>query len=323
MIRSHYGGFFTPTLYGFFNFANPIPGGDLNAYLNTIADTFTGSAGNNVSDDNWTYAAAYFQDDYKPTGRLTLNLGVRYEVQSGPYSNEFDTLALRRLQELGYPTERQLDTNNIGPQGRLRLRRDGRRPHRRARRVRDLLRRDLPEHHALREVERRPHAAVLRLVVTLAVDAGRVRGQPRGDPQLVPRSDLCRADDPPHVAGPRAAVGASLQPGLLAPADAERLLRRGLHPLGGPRRDPPLADQHAAERQHPALARRCVRAGPRRVHRRGQPRPFGVRRPVRDGQGALGRAGVGHLVLRVDEDQQHRQRFRHAARRHHQRQLGP
>jgi outer membrane receptor protein involved in Fe transport len=115
MIRSHYGGFFTPTLYGFFNFSNPIPGGDLNAYLNTIADTFTGSAGNNVSDDNWTYAAAYFQDDYKPTSRLTLNLGLRYEVQSGPYSNDFDTLALRRLGELGYPTERQLDTNNIGP----------------------------------------------------------------------------------------------------------------------------------------------------------------------------------------------------------------
>ena len=84
MIRSHYGGFFTPTLYRFFNFSTPLQGG-LDAYLNSIADTFTGSAGNNLSDDNWTYAAAYFQDDYKPTSRLTLNLGVRYEVQAGPY----------------------------------------------------------------------------------------------------------------------------------------------------------------------------------------------------------------------------------------------
>jgi hypothetical protein len=114
IIRSHYGGFFTPTLYGFFNFSQPLEGG-LDAYLNTVADTFTGSAGSNVSDDNWTYVAAYFQDDYKPTSRLTLNLGLRYEVQAGPYSNDFDTPALRRLEALGFPTERKLDTNNFGP----------------------------------------------------------------------------------------------------------------------------------------------------------------------------------------------------------------
>lgn len=114
LIKSHFGGFFTPTLYGFFNFANS-QGSDLNSYLNGIADTFTGSAGDNAFDDNWTYVAGYIQDDWKPSARLTLNLGVRYEVQSGPYTNRFDTVALRALAAVGSPTERHTDKNNVGP----------------------------------------------------------------------------------------------------------------------------------------------------------------------------------------------------------------
>ncbi len=116
IIRSHYGGFFVPTLYGFFNFSTPVPGNDINAYLNAIADTFTGSAGaEDPFDDNWTYTSVYFQDDYKPTSHLTLNLGVRYEVQAGPYSNKFDTVTLRALAEAGARTERTQDLNNFGP----------------------------------------------------------------------------------------------------------------------------------------------------------------------------------------------------------------
>jgi len=114
LIRSHFGGFFTPTLYGSFVYADRLDGG-LDAYLNGVADTFTGSAGSNVADDNWTYAAAYFQDDYKPTRQLTLNLGLRWEVQAGPYQNNFDTLALRAIQAAGYPTERKQDWTNVGP----------------------------------------------------------------------------------------------------------------------------------------------------------------------------------------------------------------
>jgi hypothetical protein len=120
MIKSHYGGFFVPSLYGWFNYAN-YPAGcaspctDLNAYLNKVADTFTGSAGDNEFDDNWTYLAGYIQDDYKPTRNLTLNLGLRYEIQWGPYTNDFDTLPLQALAQAGYNTQRSTDMNNLGP----------------------------------------------------------------------------------------------------------------------------------------------------------------------------------------------------------------
>jgi hypothetical protein len=114
IIRSHYGGFFTPTLYGWFNFPKS-KGTNINNYLNALADTFSGSAGDNAFDDNWTYTAEYLQDDWKMNRRLTVNLGLRYEVQAGPYQNKFDTLALRALKAAGRPTERSLDTNNVGP----------------------------------------------------------------------------------------------------------------------------------------------------------------------------------------------------------------
>jgi outer membrane receptor protein involved in Fe transport len=114
ILKSHYGGFFLPNLYGYFNFATSL-GGDINSYLNGIADTFSGSAGNNVADDNWTYVAGYVQDDWKPSSRLTLNLGLRYEIQYGPYSNDFNTPALRAVGAAGYDNQRKNDTNNLGP----------------------------------------------------------------------------------------------------------------------------------------------------------------------------------------------------------------
>jgi len=114
LLRSHYGGFFVPTLYGSFTFGNS-RGSNLNSYLNSIADTFTGSAGDNAFDDNWTYVAGYIQDDYKPTSKLTLNLGLRYEVQTGPYQNRFDTPANRTLSALGFDTKKKNDYNNFGP----------------------------------------------------------------------------------------------------------------------------------------------------------------------------------------------------------------
>jgi outer membrane receptor protein involved in Fe transport len=114
LLRSHYGGFFIPTFYGAFYFNSSL-GNDLNTYLNSIADTFTGSAGSNVADDNWTYLAAYIQDDWKPTARLTLNLGLRYEIQTGPYSNPFNSVGKGVLAAAGAPSLTKNDKNNFGP----------------------------------------------------------------------------------------------------------------------------------------------------------------------------------------------------------------
>lgn len=113
LIQSHYGGFFVPELYGYFNFSQPKS--SLDAYLNGIADTFSGSGGDNEFDDNWTYVAGYVQDDWKPNNKLTLNLGLRYEIQTGPYTNDFDTISLRRLAAVGSNTQRSQDKNNLGP----------------------------------------------------------------------------------------------------------------------------------------------------------------------------------------------------------------
>ncbi len=114
VIKTHFGGFFTPTLYGQFIFNQDL-GTDIDNYLNALADTFSGSAGDNAFDDNWTYVAGYIQDDWKPSSKLTLNLGLRYEVQSGPYTNRFTTPPLTALQAAGFNSQRKLDKNKIGP----------------------------------------------------------------------------------------------------------------------------------------------------------------------------------------------------------------
>jgi Carboxypeptidase regulatory-like domain len=111
--RTHYGGSVTPAFYGSFDFEQ-----ELKApadYLNAVAQTFVGLAGGSSFDDDWTYVAAYVKDSWKPSQRLTIDAGLRYEVQYGPYSNRLDTLARRSLQAAGFPAERRQDYDNLGP----------------------------------------------------------------------------------------------------------------------------------------------------------------------------------------------------------------
>ncbi len=116
LLLSHFGGYFIPTLYGYFLFNNPIPGAhSVSDYENAIADTFVGSAGTNEANDDWTYVAGYFQDDWKPTPKLTLNLGLRYEIQYGPYANKFQSVGKGVLDSLGYNGQLKNDLNNFGP----------------------------------------------------------------------------------------------------------------------------------------------------------------------------------------------------------------
>ena len=50
----------------------------------------------------------WFQDDWHPTSRLTLNLGVRYDVETDTFANELGV-------EPFLPANRSLDTNNVVP----------------------------------------------------------------------------------------------------------------------------------------------------------------------------------------------------------------
>ena len=52
--------------------------------------------------------AVWFQDDWHPTSRLTLNLGVRYDVETDTFANEIGV-------EPFLPANRPLDTDNIVP----------------------------------------------------------------------------------------------------------------------------------------------------------------------------------------------------------------
>ena len=52
--------------------------------------------------------AVWFQDDWHPTSRLTLNIGVRYDVETDTFANELGV-------EPFLPANRPLDTDNIVP----------------------------------------------------------------------------------------------------------------------------------------------------------------------------------------------------------------
>jgi hypothetical protein len=75
--------------FGVFSFATSTPGSTKNA----LADFVTGKVGTMEQDTPYTllmsdwYAGFFLQDDYRVTPRLTLNLGIRYDL-STPYVEE-------------------------------------------------------------------------------------------------------------------------------------------------------------------------------------------------------------------------------------------
>ncbi len=122
IIRTHFGGFFIPTLYGVFRY-------DTDDYQNAQATSFSGSASNKPAsqggggaDDDWNYYAFYLQDDWKVSNKLTINAGLRYEVETGPFDVDWpDTVALTLVNSLADGTglakgaDRKTDRNNFGP----------------------------------------------------------------------------------------------------------------------------------------------------------------------------------------------------------------
>ena len=94
------GGRITPTTFNFNNLftAGPDPGNPTPGTGNSIASLLVGApagGGTGVAISNvsrtWLHGV-YLQDDWKATGKLTLNLGLRWEVQR-PVTDRFNRLA--------------------------------------------------------------------------------------------------------------------------------------------------------------------------------------------------------------------------------------
>ena len=76
--------------------------------------TFTASFPNVVRKLQNYWINGYGQDEWKPLSNLTLNLGVRYDLQYHSFNNQLDFTGRESLKQLVDPTTRH-DNNNIGP----------------------------------------------------------------------------------------------------------------------------------------------------------------------------------------------------------------
>jgi hypothetical protein len=76
--------------------------------------TFTASFPNVVRKLHNYWINGYGQDEWKPLSNLTINLGVRYDLQYHSFNNQLDFTGREQLRQLIDPTSRH-DKNNIGP----------------------------------------------------------------------------------------------------------------------------------------------------------------------------------------------------------------
>ncbi len=76
--------------------------------------TFTASFPNVVRELKNYWINGYGQDEWKPLSNVTLNLGVRYDLQYHSFNNQLDFTGRESLRQLVDPSSRH-DNNNIGP----------------------------------------------------------------------------------------------------------------------------------------------------------------------------------------------------------------
>ena len=106
--RVDYTVLFANTTRGAFTFTqNPANFLDPNTY--PPATRYQQGLGRFDTADHTSTFNVYLQDDWQPSKRLTLNFGVRYEVELGAANNNFETTR----SDLVEP--KKTDTNNIGP----------------------------------------------------------------------------------------------------------------------------------------------------------------------------------------------------------------
>ena len=273
--------------------------------------------------------AGYVQDDWKPTARLTLNLGLRYEIQTGPYSNRVQPGG----QAAPWPPRasrprRKNDTNNFGPRVGFAYDVNGRRASSSCAAATGRYYDEIFQNITLYEKWSQIRPARLNFVHALAV-AVHARTQYAANRDAIrARASWTRASPGSRSAhhGPR--PGAALRRTTfnvgfsVAPAD-DAGLRRRLRPLDRQGRDRALAGstppQNVNTRLSPAgvfdsahRAATSSRATAATRSSTASTSPARYRTPQ----------GAGPRHLRLDEGQEHVQRLPHPAQRHHERQLG-
>ena len=123
-----------------------------------------------------------------------MNLGLRWEMQAGPYQNNFDTPVLRYLKANGYATERKQDMKNFGPRVGFAwdLKGDGKTV---VRGGYGIYYDEIFQNITLYEKWNDVRTPLNFISLSPApFTAGLLRGQPRGHPAVAHRPDLRRAD---------------------------------------------------------------------------------------------------------------------------------